>query len=129
VEFITQALQLRHGARHPEIRRANTLRALSAIGEAGLLPAGEVETVSGHYRFLQRLSSSLRLFGVRPTDVLQTVGFIPDRVARDLGAPGRQEFLDDYARRTGEVRSIYQRVFPEAPGSATPIPTSPAPPR
>ena len=28
VEFITQAVQMRHGARHPGLRRANTLHAI-----------------------------------------------------------------------------------------------------
>ena len=41
VEFTTQALQLVHGGRHRAIRSPNTLAALSAVGAAGLLPAGD----------------------------------------------------------------------------------------
>ena len=39
VEFITQALVMLHGARHPAIRRANTIHAIAAIRRAGLLSA------------------------------------------------------------------------------------------
>jgi glutamate-ammonia-ligase adenylyltransferase len=39
VEFIAQALQLVHARAHPEILHANLPRALSALGEAGLIPA------------------------------------------------------------------------------------------
>jgi glutamate-ammonia-ligase adenylyltransferase len=111
VEFVTQAIQLCHGAGHPEIRRANTLAALDAIGRAGLLPAREVETLSAHYRFLRTVSATLRFFGARPADVIQTAGPIPDRVARALETPGRREFLADYARRTSQVRAIYREIF------------------
>lgn len=39
VEFLAQALQLVHARTHPEILHANLPRALSALGEAGLIPA------------------------------------------------------------------------------------------
>jgi glutamate-ammonia-ligase adenylyltransferase len=111
VEFVAQALQLCHGHGHPEIRRANTLAALGAIGKAGLLPPHEVEILSTHYRYFRKVSAALRFFGARPVDVIQTAGPIAERVARALGAQGRREFLAEYARRTGEVRKIYERMF------------------
>jgi glutamate-ammonia-ligase adenylyltransferase len=111
VEFIAQALQLRHGARHPRLRRAGTLDALEAIGSEGILPRAELEALISSYGFLRRVSAALRLFDVRPPDTVQIAGPIPTRLAKALDSPGRAEFLAEYRRRTGEVRAIYRKVF------------------
>ncbi len=111
VEFIAQALQLRHGAVHPRLRQTNTLRALRTIGREGILPVAEVETLISSYEFLRRVSAALRLFDARPADTIQLAGPMPARLAKALDFPGRAELLADYRRRTGEVRAIYRRVF------------------
>jgi glutamate-ammonia-ligase adenylyltransferase len=110
VEFITQALQMLHGARVPALRRANSILALRAIEAAGLLPSGDVEALAEHYRFLRRVSAGLRLFGARPSDTLEPAGPIPGRLAKSLDYPSRKAFLDDYRRRTVWVRALYDRV-------------------
>ncbi|HYB42342.1 MAG TPA: bifunctional [glutamate--ammonia ligase]-adenylyl-L-tyrosine phosphorylase/[glutamate--ammonia-ligase] adenylyltransferase, partial [Candidatus Methylomirabilis sp.] len=112
VEFITQALQMRHGAAIPAIRRANTIQALRAIEAAGLVPAEEGDMLVEHYRFLRRVSSGLRLFGVRPADTLEPAGPIPSRLATALDYRSRKDFLADYRRRTGWIRALYDRVVP-----------------
>jgi glutamate-ammonia-ligase adenylyltransferase len=112
VEFITQAIQMTHGRRHPAIRSPHTVTALSEIGRAGLLPGDEAEALAGHYRFLRRVSADLRLFGARPADTLEPAGPIPARLAKSLGFPSRKEFLEEYKRRTASVRALYDRVVP-----------------
>jgi len=112
VEFITQAIQLASGARHPAIRRPNTLQAIRAMGEFGLLSGEDAATLAEQYRFLRRVSGGLRLFGARPADALELAGPIPGRLARSLDYPSRREFLDDYRRRTAWVRALYDRVVP-----------------
>jgi glutamate-ammonia-ligase adenylyltransferase len=112
VEFITQALQMRYGARHPGLRHANTLVAIRGIAAAGLLPAAECDTLAGQYRFLRRVSLGLRLFGTRPSDTLELAGPNPARLAKTLDYSSRKEFLDDYRRRTAWVRALYDRVVP-----------------
>ena len=112
VEFITQALQLAHGARHPSIRRPNTLRAIRALGATGLLPREEARELEDHYRFLRRVSAGLRLLGARPADALEPAGPIPGRLAKSLDYPSRKDFLEDYRRRTARVRALYDRVVP-----------------
>ena len=112
VEFITQAIQMTHGRRHPAIRSPHTVTALREIGRAGLLPGDEAETLAGHYRFLRRVSADLRLFGARPADTLEPAGLIPARLAKSLGFPSRKELLEEYKRRTIWVRALYDRVVP-----------------
>jgi len=112
VEFITQAIQMRHGREHPAIRSPHTVTALRAIGVAGLLPADEAAQLAGNYRFLRRVSADLRLFGARPSDTIELAGPIPARLAKSLEYPSRKDFLDDYRRRTAWVRALYDRVVP-----------------
>jgi glutamate-ammonia-ligase adenylyltransferase len=112
VEFITQAVQLVHGGRHPGVRRPNTLQAIRAIGAAGLLPAEDTAALADQYRFLRRVSASLRLFGVRPSDTLELAGPFPSRVAKSLDYPSRKAFLEDYRKRTAWVRALWNRVVP-----------------
>ncbi len=112
VEFITQALQMQHGGRHPGLRRSNTLRAIRGIAAAGLLTAAECGTLAEQYRFLRRVSLGLRLFGTRPSDTLELAGPNPARLCRTLEYPSRKDFLDDYRRRTAWVRALYDRVVP-----------------
>jgi glutamate-ammonia-ligase adenylyltransferase len=113
VEFITQALQMRHGARHPGLRRANTLHAIREIAAAGLLPAEDCATLAEQYRALRRVSLGLRLFGTRPSDTLELAGPNPARLAKTLDYPSRKDFIEDYRRRTAWVRALYDRVVPK----------------
>ena len=112
VEFITQALVMTHGARHPSIRRANTLQAIEAIERAGHLTGADADALAEHYRFFRRVSGALRLFGVRPSDTLEPAGPIPGRIAKSLDYPSRKEFLEDHRRRTTWVRALYDRIVP-----------------
>jgi glutamate-ammonia-ligase adenylyltransferase len=109
VEFLTQTLQLTHGARRPDVRVSNTTAALRALGRAGVLP-GAAELVE-HYRVLRRVSAALRLLGARPADTLTLPGPMPARVASALGYASREAFLDDYRRRSTEVRARYAEIF------------------
>src|SRR5204862_1690639 len=59
VEFLAQALQLVHGAGHPDARRASTTAALAALGRIAALPAADA--LAARYRFLRRVSTALRL--------------------------------------------------------------------
>jgi glutamate-ammonia-ligase adenylyltransferase len=110
VEFITQALQMLHGRRHPAIRHPNTLHTLRAIRAAGLLPSADAAGLDEQYRFLRRVSGNLRLFGVRPSDTIDVASPVPSRLARALEYPSRKDFLEDYRRRTAWVRALHDRV-------------------
>ncbi|HVQ76298.1 MAG TPA: bifunctional [glutamate--ammonia ligase]-adenylyl-L-tyrosine phosphorylase/[glutamate--ammonia-ligase] adenylyltransferase [Candidatus Binatia bacterium] len=112
VEFTVQALQMIHGARHPSLRRPNTLQAIAAVRRLDLLPDRDAVALADHYRFLRRASVGLRLFAARPVDALELAGPMPARLARSLDYSSRAEFLADYKRRTGAVRALFDRVVP-----------------
>jgi glutamate-ammonia-ligase adenylyltransferase len=111
VEFLAQALQLVHGAEHPEVRSPGTRAALAALARAGALPSATANALVQHYRFLRRVSAALRLLGARPADVIDLAGPMPARVANALDYPSRRAFLDDYRQRTEAVRAMFKEAL------------------
>jgi glutamate-ammonia-ligase adenylyltransferase len=53
VEFLTQAFQFRHGARHSALRHTGTLAALDVMSKAGLLPEHVCRELDHAYVFLR----------------------------------------------------------------------------
>src|SRR5213593_1517541 len=70
IEFIVQALQLIHGARHPFLQQPNMLKALRALHELDLLPRDEVLTLDNTYRFLRRVEHRLQIEAEQQTHVV-----------------------------------------------------------
>src|SRR5439155_11522900 len=58
VEFLAQALQLVHGADHPEVRRASTAAALRGLACAGALSPNAARDLVEHHTFLRRLPAA-----------------------------------------------------------------------
>jgi [glutamine synthetase] adenylyltransferase / [glutamine synthetase]-adenylyl-L-tyrosine phosphorylase len=116
VEFLTQALQLVHGAAHPDVRRSSTTAALAGLARIGALAPATAATLRDDYRFLRRVSTALRLLGARPTDTLELAGPMPARVASALNFPSRDAFLATYRERITAIRAMYDDVFGRAHG-------------
>jgi glutamate-ammonia-ligase adenylyltransferase len=117
IEFLTQALQLLHGGQAPGVRRAATRFALQNLAAARALPAETARLLADDLTFLRRVSATLRLLGARPADAIDLAGPMPSRVATALGYGSRTAFLDDYRRRTAEVRRLYTDVMSAAAGT------------
>jgi glutamate-ammonia-ligase adenylyltransferase len=118
VEFLTQALQLVHGPRHPGVRRASTAAALAGLARAGVLSAAAAARLADDYRFLRRVSAALRLLGALPADTLELAGPMPARVASALGLASREAFLAAYRECTRAVREAHDAVFAPARAQA-----------
>src|SRR5205807_6336084 len=74
VEFLVQALQLKHGAEHPEVRRAATIAGLAGLARAGALAPDTERELAEPSRFLRRVSAGLRLLSARPPDTIELAG-------------------------------------------------------
>lgn len=61
VEFLTQALQLRHGRELPQLLSPNTLIALTQLAEQQIIAREASEQLIEGYRFLRRVEAMLRL--------------------------------------------------------------------
>jgi glutamate-ammonia-ligase adenylyltransferase len=121
IEFLVQYLQLRHGREVPALQTPSTLQALRALGDAGLLPAGDAATLAAAYRFLRRVETRLRIVADLSVNTLPSLPAKLEKLAKRMGyasedgESAQARFLADYGARTGEVREIFQRVF-DVPG-------------
>jgi len=120
IEFLAQALQLVHGRDHVEARRFATTAALAGLARAGALEPTAAAELAERYRFLRRVSASLRLLGARPSDTLELAGPMPARVATALDYPSRQAFLDAYRQQTTAVRAAYDTLLAPTAGPEPP---------
>lgn len=113
IEFAVQITQLVHGRRVPTLRVTNTLDALGAAREAGIISETDASRFAHAYSFLTRLRNRLFLLVGRPVDAF------PDR-AEDLEALGvsmgyrdqpRQELEEEYLRHTRRVRQSAEPII------------------
>ena len=111
IEFVVQALQLIHGARHAFLQEQSTLKVLPALAELDLLPRKESVALESAYRFLRRVEHRLQIEAEQQT---HTVPHEPEelrRLALSLGYPTRDEFLENLREQMRNVRSIFLRII------------------
>jgi glutamate-ammonia-ligase adenylyltransferase len=114
VEWTVQLWQLRHAAKHPELRTTRTLDALRAIATAGLLDADDVAALEASWLLATRARNAMMLVRGRADDQLPRRGRVLTGVTRVLGyPPGRDpgQFLEDYRRAARRARRVVERVF------------------
>ncbi len=114
VEFLTQYLQLKHGARHPELHCPNTLQTLQAMASLGLLSETEHQLLASGYKFLRRLENRLRLVHDQSINELSGDPAYLRKLAGRLGYAERPKkpeaaFLEDYRAVTGNIRAIFEQ--------------------
>jgi glutamate-ammonia-ligase adenylyltransferase len=114
VEFIAQALQLRHAAEQPGILAPTTRVALARLGGAGLLPAAEAEALIAADRLWRTVIGLIRLTHGRSRDealpapaaaaLLRVVA--PLLPAPPVDLPGLRAQMREVA---GTVRAVFER--------------------
>jgi len=116
IEFLVQMLQLKHGRRTPEICVPNTLCALEALDEAGLLATEDFELFAASYRFLRTLEGRLRLMNFTARDRLPDDSTELAKLAHLLRSPSGDALVADFERYTRQTRQRFDRIF-DAEGS------------
>jgi len=111
VEFIVQALQLRHGAAHPAVRQPHTLEALKALAEAGALTDEEAHHLREDYMVQRRIELVLRRVQNTSVSGLPATTEEQAAMACRLGAASLEEFWKLYRAARQRVRALYQKVF------------------
>lgn len=106
LEYLTQALQLRHGPRNPALRLANTRQALDALGAAGVLTPEQHRHLCEALAFLRHLIDSLRMVRGNAKDL--TVP--PDESEEFAFLARRLGYGSDRARLRQELRQHMRRV-------------------
>lgn len=114
VEFIAQALQLRHAADNPKVLATTTRTALARLREAGVLPPEEVEALIRADRLYRTVTGLIRLTigkshdGALPAPTVAALlrASAPLLPAPAVDLPG---FRTQMAEVAGTVRAIFER--------------------
>lgn len=120
VEFVVQALQLIHGARHAFLQETSTLKILPVLAELELLPRREARILEEGYRFLRRVEHRLQIEAEQQT---HTVPENPEellRLARSLGFPSAAKFSATLREQMQQIRAVFRRVISEPTGTTDP---------
>ena len=113
VEWLVQLLQLKFGAKHPEIRTPRTLDALHACVKAGLIAEHDARVLEEAWLLASRARSASVLWANKRTDVLPTDRRQLEGMARILEYPhgSATAFQDDYLGFTRRARAVFERIF------------------
>jgi glutamate-ammonia-ligase adenylyltransferase len=110
VEFVAQALQLVHAARHPEIIATETEAVLTATTDAGILPTADADILLPALRLYQSLMQILRLCLDGPFKPEEAPRGLLERLASAAELPDFAT-LDAHVRETeAAVRESFGRV-------------------
>ncbi len=124
VEFLTQMLQLWTGGQTPRVRVRNTLDALRALADIGVLSTDDSALLTDGYRFLRRVENALRLAHDRPVEDLDRGRMDLSAVAKRVGigdGPSAGEALwREYEVRREAIRACYERWFDRAEAGVLP---------
>jgi [glutamine synthetase] adenylyltransferase / [glutamine synthetase]-adenylyl-L-tyrosine phosphorylase len=114
VEFVTEALQLRHGHDHPRARCRRTEDALDALRAEGLLEEAHHRGLLDGYRFLRRVESRLRIERDQAVHSLEHEDSKLAALARRIGHDGPDAgagLLRDVKATRERIRRIYEHYF------------------
>jgi len=116
IEFFVQSLQLVHGGKISAIRRRNTLKALKALYEAGLISEKDAFDLSEAYRFLRKLEHRIQFQEFQQTQLLPRNTEDRDRLAALMGYRGPHdkrwsEFEERLNEHRADVEERYRDLF------------------
>ena len=115
IEFIAQALQLKHGGREPWVRSAQTLIVLARLAEKNYLSESERAQLSAAYTFLRTVEHRLQMEHGAQTHTLPAAPAKLEILARRCGYLQMEDsvarFRLDLERHSSDVRAIYNRIF------------------
>ncbi len=113
VEWVIQLLQLSHAHDVPGLRTTQTLAALAAAEQAGLIGTGDAAALAASWRLATRIRNAVVLLRGRASDVLPAKQAELAAVARILGYPpdAGQDLVEDYRRTARRARAVMERLF------------------
>lgn len=113
VEWTVQLLQMRHAGRVEALRTPQTLPALQAATDAGLISEDDAATLAEAWRLVSRVRNAVTLVRGRPSDQLPRDSRERAAVAQVLGYPqgASDQMVNDYLRTTRRAHAVVERVF------------------
>src|SRR5881398_4047694 len=111
IEFIVQALQLLHGARHAFLQETSTLKVLPVLTDLELLPHQEARTLEAAYRFLRSVEHRLQIEAEQQVHTIPENGESLHRLAQSLGFAAKENFTSALREEMQKVRSVFRRII------------------
>jgi glutamate-ammonia-ligase adenylyltransferase len=121
IEFVVQALQLLHGARHAFLQETSTLKALPVLAQLELIPGDEARSLEAANRFLRGVEHRLQIEAEQQIHTIPENGESLDRLARSLGFSSKENFTNALREHMRKVRSVFRRII-SAPATGTESP-------
>ena len=116
IEFTTQILLLMNGHRYPKLRLTNTLEAVKALGDNGIIDITEAEQLREYYLILRNLECALRIIDQSSSNNLPKDDFaiaalsrLLENVEGDTATLARQ-LREQYEDVTNKVRAVYKKT-------------------
>lgn len=111
IEFITQVLQLRHAAMHPDVLRPNTLAALEALRQHQIMDADDAAFLTESYEFLRSVEARLRLLNTSARHDLPREGDELAKLAYLMRRQASSTLESDCARYTKQNRQLFDKLL------------------
>jgi glutamate-ammonia-ligase adenylyltransferase len=113
VEWTVQTLALQHAHRVSGLRTTETVAALRAAVEAGLVEEQDAEVLVDSWRLVGEMRNALVHVAGRASDVVPTDARVLESLSRVLGyEPGQSaQMREDHARITRRARNVVMRLF------------------
>src|SRR5947199_4383394 len=113
IEFVVQALQLLHGARHAFLQETSTLKVLPVLADLELLPHKEARALEEAYRFLRGVEHRLQIEAEQQTHIVPENSEALRRLSGSLGFSSPKEFNSALRSHMEQVRRVFRRVISE----------------
>jgi len=114
IEFLTQALQLKHGSSIKKLRTPYTLKALRRLAGEGMVTSDDYAFLKKAFGFLRLLEARLRVVHDSAEGYLNkgSAGLVTlARMAGYTGADAAEKLLADYMSYTQKVRELYLKYL------------------
>jgi glutamate-ammonia-ligase adenylyltransferase len=113
IEWTVQLLQMRHAGQVPSLRTPQTLAALEAARDAGLISAEDCQQLCDGWRMVSRMRNAVALARGKGSDHLPGEPRERAAVASIMGYPAgsTDQMVNDYLRTTRRSRAVVDRTF------------------
>ena len=113
IEYLTQAMQLKHGSDFTQLQNPKTMVALRELGKLALLEKEEAESLQYNYKMLRLIENGLRLIYDESTDLLDFEKIQEYTIIQLLNHHGYEatNLRQTVETATNNVRKIYLKYF------------------
>jgi glutamate-ammonia-ligase adenylyltransferase len=111
IEFLVQALQLRHACAHSALRATNTLVALNRLAANDFLDEETAAQLRWNFLFLRKIELTLRRHENLPVSKLPSEERQRAQLAKRLGFDSLEKFVKTYRSVVDKNRELYEQLL------------------